>query len=57
MYYTGSGNGKADLDCETSETVVNDMWKMGSKEDFSSAKKDCKKTDVYVELESMDATG
>lgn len=53
--YTGKGTGKAELDCETGESEVNKMWKVGSDDDFSSRKKDCKKTNFHVELEALDA--
>lgn len=54
-YYTGTGEGTADLDCEEGDDEVNKNWRIGSDEDYDSRKKSCEEQDVPVEVTAMDA--
>lgn len=54
-YYTGTGEGTAELECDTGDDELNEGWKAGGEDPFSSREKTCEETEVAVEVTAMEA--
>lgn len=54
-YFTGSGEGIADIACELPVDVINENWTADGGEDYTRSTRECAETDVHIELTAIDA--